>query len=239
MLYGTNPCNSHIDRPRGDARNRHGIAGVLKMRHFIWLAGLVMGVVAAGSAWAASFDCAKAKSKLEVLVCSTPALNAADEAMGQAYQAANAGFPIKGFVRASQAVFLGEYRACASDRAKDKGAAACTALALRRTQELQELLSDTIYADGITSYTPEDALLLVGERNGQAYLKIFGSWMPDAYRPKPFPDGFICNEEFALVREASGFVLGVVGDLSRAAFQCPGQPAPTASVRRPYSRSSG
>jgi len=34
-------------------------------------------------------------------------------------------------------------------------------------------------------------------------------------------------EEFALVREASGFVLGVVGDLSRAAFQCPGQPAPT------------
>ena len=34
-------------------------------------------------------------------------------------------------------------------------------------------------------------------------------------------------EEFALAREASGFVLGVVGDLSRAAFQCPGQPAPT------------
>ncbi|MEB3318988.1 MAG: DUF296 domain-containing protein [Cyanobacteriota bacterium] len=31
-------------------------------------------------------------------------------------------------------------------------------------------------------------------------------------------------EEFALARDASGFVLGVVGDLSRAAFQCPGQP---------------
>jgi predicted DNA-binding protein with PD1-like motif/glutaredoxin len=34
-------------------------------------------------------------------------------------------------------------------------------------------------------------------------------------------------EEFARAREASGFVLGVVGDLSRAAFQCPGQPQPT------------
>jgi predicted DNA-binding protein with PD1-like motif/glutaredoxin len=34
-------------------------------------------------------------------------------------------------------------------------------------------------------------------------------------------------EEFALAREASGFVLGVVGDLSTAAFQCPGQPQPT------------
>lgn len=34
-------------------------------------------------------------------------------------------------------------------------------------------------------------------------------------------------EEFAVARAASGFVLGVVGDLSRAAFQCPGQPSPS------------
>lgn len=34
-------------------------------------------------------------------------------------------------------------------------------------------------------------------------------------------------EEFALAQDATGFVLGVVGDLSRAAFQCPGQPQPT------------
>lgn len=34
-------------------------------------------------------------------------------------------------------------------------------------------------------------------------------------------------EEFAIARAASGFVLGVVGDLSRAAFQCPGQPSPS------------
>lgn len=34
-------------------------------------------------------------------------------------------------------------------------------------------------------------------------------------------------EEYAGARAASGFVLGVVGDLSRAAFQCPGQPRPT------------
>ena len=34
-------------------------------------------------------------------------------------------------------------------------------------------------------------------------------------------------EEFAVSQAAIGFVLGVVGDLSRAAFQCPGQPHPT------------
>jgi glutaredoxin/predicted DNA-binding protein with PD1-like motif len=33
-------------------------------------------------------------------------------------------------------------------------------------------------------------------------------------------------EEFAVAQRASGFVLGVVGDLSVAAFQCPGQPEP-------------
>ena len=34
-------------------------------------------------------------------------------------------------------------------------------------------------------------------------------------------------EAVARDRGASGFVLGVVGDLSQAAFQCPGQPQPT------------
>ncbi|MFM1799886.1 MAG: hypothetical protein RLZZ117_2164 [Cyanobacteriota bacterium] len=34
-------------------------------------------------------------------------------------------------------------------------------------------------------------------------------------------------EVFARAREVTGFVMGVVGDLSRARFQCPGQPEPT------------
>lgn len=34
-------------------------------------------------------------------------------------------------------------------------------------------------------------------------------------------------EDFAAARAATGFVLGVVGDLSRASFQCPGQAEPT------------
>jgi glutaredoxin/predicted DNA-binding protein with PD1-like motif len=34
-------------------------------------------------------------------------------------------------------------------------------------------------------------------------------------------------EDFAVAHRATGFLLGVVGDLSRAAFQCPGQPQPT------------
>ena len=43
-------------------------------------------------------------------------------------------------------------------------------------------------------------------------------------------------ETFAKTHNASGYVLGVVGNLSRAAFQCPGQAEPT--VLRVISRSS-
>ena len=43
----------------------------------------------------------------------------------------------------------------------------------------------------------------------------------------PGSDLRLSLEELARTQQLSGFVLGVVGNLSRAAFQCPGQPQPT------------
>ena len=43
----------------------------------------------------------------------------------------------------------------------------------------------------------------------------------------PGSDLRLSLEELARTQHLSGFVLGVVGNLSRAAFQCPGQPQPT------------
>ena len=43
----------------------------------------------------------------------------------------------------------------------------------------------------------------------------------------PGDDLRLCLEQLAREEQASGFVLGVVGNLSRAAFQCPGPPEPT------------
>ena len=43
----------------------------------------------------------------------------------------------------------------------------------------------------------------------------------------PGSDLRLSLEELARTKQLSGFVLGVVGNLSRAAFQCPGQPEPT------------
>lgn len=46
-------------------------------------------------------------------------------------------------------------------------------------------------------------------------------------RLAPGSDLRLSLEAFAAARGAQGFVLGVVGDLSQAVFQCPGQPGPT------------
>jgi predicted DNA-binding protein with PD1-like motif/glutaredoxin len=50
---------------------------------------------------------------------------------------------------------------------------------------------------------------------------------PQALKLGPGSDLRLSLEQLAIERNASGFVLGVVGNLSRAAFQCPGQAGPT------------
>lgn len=50
---------------------------------------------------------------------------------------------------------------------------------------------------------------------------------PQALKLGPGSDLRRSLEQLAIERNASGFVLGVVGNLSRAAFQCPGQAGPT------------
>lgn len=48
-----------------------------------------------------------------------------------------------------------------------------------------------------------------------------------ALKLAPGQDLRLSLETLANAHNASGYVLGVVGNLSRAAFQCPGQPEPT------------
>ncbi|MCS5691199.1 DUF296 domain-containing protein [Cyanobium sp. FGCU-6] len=50
---------------------------------------------------------------------------------------------------------------------------------------------------------------------------------PQALKLGPGSDLRLSLEQLAIERNASGFVLGVVGNLARAAFQCPGQAGPT------------
>jgi len=66
---------------------------------------------------AASFDCAKAKSKNEKLICSDPELSSLDEALSSAYRHAHEIAPDKSVVRQSQRDWLGSYLVSSCDDA--------------------------------------------------------------------------------------------------------------------------
>jgi|SRR5882724_630973 len=75
---------------------------------------LVIGLLAAAAATAhaTSFDCAKASSRTERLICSNPLLSALDDAMGEAYETALRESP-GADVRTEQRRWLTKRNACA------------------------------------------------------------------------------------------------------------------------------
>ena len=155
-------------------------------------------LLALDSASAASFDCAKARRPIEKLICNNPELDAADTRMGEVFKQVNAGFPLKGFFLATQRVFISDYPSCMSDDTGrvTSGAEAvrrCIAVVRERTAEMQVQAFAKVYANTNGKFTHEDLAILVFPSNGRQRIHLWGNWMPDAYQPKPFPDGKLCN----------------------------------------------
>ena len=173
---------------------------------------LAVGLTGAGSdLQAASFDCAKARSPLEKLICSQPELDAADTRMGEAYRKANTTVPLKGFVGVTHRVFLAEYRSCAMaapNRPLPNAQAVrqCTALADRRTQELEGYTQARFYSQLSSgkAFTQDDLAILISTAQGGLRIRLWGHWMPDAYDPKPFPMGVLCDLEGRLLPATGG-----------------------------------
>lgn len=166
---------------------------------------------------AASFDCSKAAKPLEKLICSDPGLDAADTQMGDAYKQANAAVPLKGFVAATQKAFNASYATCLLDgRGKPQTGAAAVKQCLQtisgRIAELQAMAQAKIYSSAKGKFTPEDVAILVYRDNGKNMIRLWGNWMPDAYQPRGFPDGYICDLNDELMPVKGGFKTEQTGD---------------------------
>ncbi len=82
--------------------------GMLVIRRMALLIPVLMGLMAPQQhAWAASFDCAKARSKTEKAICGDPELSKLDEQLAAAYKAALAIHPLPSCVRSRQVDWLG------------------------------------------------------------------------------------------------------------------------------------
>jgi uncharacterized protein len=165
---------------------------------------------------AASFECKKAKSELEKTICSTPQLDALDTKMGEAYRASIKVFPLKGFVQTTQKSFLhGTYLSCLNDGTggvkgdSGKAVAACMKVLQRRIDELEIYQQAKIYTDSVGQYDAEGIVFLIYQKDGKTRAKYYGSWMPDAYRPAPFPNGHICDDDGEIKKVGSALVLDV------------------------------
>lgn len=181
--------------------------------------------------FAASFDCAKAKRPLEKLICDHPQLNSADEQMGNTFKEINASFPLKGFALLTQRRFIADYPTCMLDGngktvATTATANACLQMVQSRIHELRQYAQSKVYSNAKGKFTQEDLAILVTNSGAKNQIKFWGNWMPDAYRPAPFPDGRLCDFEADLIPAKGGFTTNQTDDvlisISDAAVQLSG-----------------
>ncbi len=182
---------------------------------------LTASVLVVSSASAASFDCAKARRPIEKLICSNPELDAADTRMGEVFKQVNAGFPMKGFLLATQRVFLAGYVNCMNDdygkpMVAAEGARRCVAMVRARIAELETQALAKVYSNADAKFTHEDLAILVYTAQGRQKIRLWGNWMPDAYNPKPFPQGMLCDLDDELKPAKGGFMTASTDD---AVFQ--------------------
>lgn len=163
--------------------------------------------------WSASFDCGKARRPLEKLICSNPELDAADTRMGEVFKQVNAGFPLKGFLLTTQRSFLAGYPYCMNDdRGKalpgPEAARRCATMVKNRTAEIEQQALAKVYSNATDKFTHDSLAILVYTANGTQRIRLWGNWMPDAYNPKPFPEGVLCDIDEELKPVKGGFMIG-------------------------------
>lgn len=171
-----------------------------------------------GAAFAASFECGKAQKPLEKLICQNPKLNAADTRMGEVYKQVKSIFPLKGFIPATQRLFVSNYASCMNDdngNSSSNAAAVerCVKMVQDRINELELQALARVYSNAPTDFSHEELAILVYNPKGKkSTIRLWGNWLPDAYNPKPFPDGKICDIEDELKPVKDGYTTEFTND---------------------------
>lgn len=114
------------------------------MRPVLFAAAIAVTLLGAGTASAASFDCAKARAPDERAICATLSLNDQDVRMSQLYGIVRKVVPMgaRGAIMDDQAVWLRDRRRCGADRA-------CLSRSYsKRITQLNAVLEQRVYPNG-------------------------------------------------------------------------------------------
>jgi hypothetical protein len=134
--------------------------------------------------------------------------------MGEVFKQVNAGFPLKGFLLATQRLFLSAYPYCMTDDsgkslAGTEAARRCAAMVRARTAEIEAQALAKIYLDADGKFTQDSLAILVYSADGRKRIRLWGNWMPDAYNPQPFPAGKLCDLDEELKPVKGGYMISM------------------------------
>lgn len=139
----------------------------------VMLSSVILSLASLTTANAASFNCEKAVTDHERMICNSPSLSAADGEMGKAYQQALRSFPINGFIKHDQRDWLYTYRNC-------KVEATCLQIVQQRTKQLLAYKDSAVYGEsGSERGIGDRQVIVLYKINGAEYAHFLGSWMPD------------------------------------------------------------
>jgi uncharacterized protein len=169
------------------------------------------------TSFGASFDCSKVKSNHEKHICNTPELSILDEKMGNAFKKAKKLVPLNGLVLETQRHFLLDYNNCLYIKGNGKqtpeGIAGCVEYLKARINELDNYAQSTVYSDADEKYISSNLALLLYSQNNKKIIQLWGNYMPDAYDPKPFPNGVVCDISAELIPIENNFKTLRTGDV--------------------------
>lgn len=172
------------------------------MKRIFYLFAIVLSI---NCAQAASFDCKKASTTHEKLICNTPELNDADTQLGNTYGLVLKNFKFPDLIRVDQRSWLYGYRNCGV-------LAKCIDMIKNRINELNKYQKASIYADyKENKFLITDGTIILFDESGLKTARFLGNWMPDGRmdpnKMKGYPfDGQACDEEYELLKKGNLYV---------------------------------
>jgi uncharacterized protein len=177
-----------------------------KTRAFMKFVFVFVYLLFATHTYSASFDCKKASTNHEKLICNTPELNEADTQLGLAYGLAIKSFKLPDLIKDDQKIWLNDYRKCGASLK-------CQDLIQKRIIELRKFQSAAVYTDYKDSkFSSQEGTILIFDDSKSKVARFIGNWMPDMNmdpnKIKGYPlDGKWCDVEVELLKKGNGFVL--------------------------------
>jgi len=156
-------------------------------------------------AYSASFDCKKASTQHEKLICNNPELSEADSQLGNTYSSILKKFKFPELIKQDQRSWLYGYRNCGV-------IAKCLDLIKERINDLGKYEKASLYTNyKENKFIVHEGTIVVFDESNVKTARFLGNWMtdmgmdPNNIKGYPF-DGVWCDLDLELIKKGNLFI---------------------------------